>query len=92
MAVKKVSVTLDAELLAQARQQSDNLSALLNDALAAYIRNVNLGRLLDELDEEFGPVPEETMREAREEMDAAILQVERGRRALRQRGPAPHPG
>lgn len=92
MAVKKVSVTLDAELLAQARQQSDNLSAFVNDALAASLRNVNLGRLLDELDDEFGPVPEETMRRAQEEMDAAILSVERGRRALRQRAPAADPG
>lgn len=59
MAIAKVSVSVDAELLAEARELAGRrgLSALINDALRVRLQHARVGRLLDEMDEEFGRVP-----------------------------------
>lgn len=61
MAVEKVSLSLDPELVAQARELSGRggLSALVNDALRARLQQVRITRLLDEMDTEFGPIPDD---------------------------------
>ncbi len=59
MKTEKVSVSLDAHLLAEARRRSrgsTTLSAYLNDALLHKLRSDSLLEYLDSLDEEFGPV------------------------------------
>jgi len=67
MAVEKVSLSLDAEILQRARRVAGRrgLSSLVNDALRIRLQHERLGRLLDEMDSEFGPVPSEMVEEAR---------------------------
>lgn len=59
MGVDKVSLSLDTELLAEARELAGprGLSSLVNDALRVRLQQVRVTRLLDEMDDEFGPVP-----------------------------------
>lgn len=77
MAMKKVSLTLDEELVAEARERSGNLSAFVNEALEARLRNARLGQLLAELDAEFGPVPPEVQAQAKRDMDEARARIAR---------------
>ena len=67
MAIAKVSVSVDAELLAEARELAGprGLSALVNDALRVRLQRARVGRLLDEMDQEYGPVPAEIEEEVR---------------------------
>jgi hypothetical protein len=60
MAVK-ISVTVDDDVLAAARQlaPSGNLSALVNDALVERIRRDRLHALLADDERELGPVPDD---------------------------------
>ncbi|HWR46617.1 MAG TPA: type II toxin-antitoxin system CcdA family antitoxin [Pseudonocardiaceae bacterium] len=69
MAIAKVSVSIDADLLAEARELAGRrgLSALINDALRVRLQHARVSRLLDEMDEEFGPVPAEIEEEVRRE-------------------------
>jgi post-segregation antitoxin (ccd killing protein) len=74
MAKRKVTVTIDAELLDVLRDQgAENVSAAINDALAEHAERV--GRLaalrsqLDRWDAEFGPVSAKAAREARQAFD-----------------------
>ena len=59
MAAEKVSLSLDSELLAQARRVAGRrgLSALVNDALRIKLQHERLRALLVQMDAEFGPVP-----------------------------------
>lgn len=77
MVVEKVSLSLDPRLLAEARELAGRggLSALVNDALRMRLQQVRITRLLDEMDTEFGPVPDEVGEEVRREWQ------ERDRRA-----------
>jgi Arc/MetJ family transcription regulator len=61
MAIAKVSVSVDADLLAEARELAGRrgLSALINEALRVRLQHARVGRLLDDMDSEFGPVPAE---------------------------------
>lgn len=65
MAMKKVSVTLDADLVAEAKSQvgEREFSAYLNEALALRLQRARFEQLERELSEEFGPIPEEVQRE-----------------------------
>lgn len=67
MAVKKVSIRLDASLLEEARKVAGarGLSSLVNDALRVRLQHERLGRLLDEMDAELGPVQPEELARAR---------------------------
>jgi len=68
MKVEKVSLSLDAELVSQARQVAGHrgLSALVNDALRIKLQHERLRALLAEMDAEFGPVPAEHRERARQ--------------------------
>lgn len=67
MAIAKVSVSVDADLLAEARELAGRrgLSALINEALRIRVQRARVSRLLDEMDTEFGPVPAEIEEEVR---------------------------
>ena len=69
MAVTKVSLSLDRELVEQARTLagSRGLSALVNEALRVQLQHERVRRLLNEMDDEYGPVPEHVMEEVRQE-------------------------
>jgi hypothetical protein len=80
VSVKKVSLTLDAKLLAQARELAGKrgLSGLVNDALRIKLQHERLRRLLEQMDQEFGPIPDEEMKRARKAWPG---QKKRSRRA-----------
>lgn len=65
MSTKKVSVTLDRDLLAEARYRTGGrgmLSAYINDALRGKILSERQAEYLESLDVEFGPIPVEIVR------------------------------
>jgi hypothetical protein len=70
--VEKVSLSLDAAILAEARKVAGRrgLSALVNDALRIKLQHERLARLLGEMDNEFGPVPEAELERARKKWPA----------------------
>ena len=65
MAMKKVSVTLDADLVAEIKTElgERGFSAYLNEVLRRERQRERLQRLERELTEEYGPIPEEVQRE-----------------------------
>ena len=67
MAVSKVSLSLDEQVLAEARTRAGRgeLSSYVNEAVRRQLQHDRLGELLAEMDAESGPVPEELMMEAR---------------------------
>ena len=67
MAVEKVSLSLDVDLIAKARQVAGRrgLSALVNDALRIKLQHERLRALLVEMDAEYGPVPAAELSRAR---------------------------
>jgi Arc/MetJ family transcription regulator len=67
VAVEKVSLSLDSELIAKARQVAGHrgLSALVNDALRIRLQHERLRALLAGMDAEFGPVPAPDLERAR---------------------------
>lgn len=69
MAVDKVSLSLDSDVLAEARELagSRGLSSLVNEALRLRLQQVRVARLLDEMDAEYGPVPDEVVQEVARE-------------------------
>jgi hypothetical protein len=64
MSTIKVSTTLDAASVAEARARvgERGFSRFLNEALAMRLQRARLEELLSELAEEFGPVPQEVAR------------------------------
>jgi Arc/MetJ-type ribon-helix-helix transcriptional regulator len=71
MAMKKVSVTLDADLVAEIKTElgEGRFSAYLNETIRRRRQYERLRRYLRELDDEFGPVPDEVRRQAEREWD-----------------------
>lgn len=69
MPTEKVSLSLDPDLLQEARRAAGarGLSAFVNDALRVRVQHERVRRLLDEMDDEFGPVPDEVAEEVRKE-------------------------
>lgn len=67
MAVEKVSLSLEEDVLAEARELagSGELSAYVNGALRRQLQRDRLNGLLAEMDDEAGPVPADVMEEAR---------------------------
>lgn len=68
MATEKVSVSLDADILAEARRLSGgtgNLSGYVNDALRRQVLRDQQLEYLAEQDERFGPIPPEEKEAAR---------------------------
>lgn len=68
MAVSKVSLSIDEEVLAEARERAGRreLSSYVTDALRRQLQHDRLGELLAEMDAVSGPVPDELMEEARQ--------------------------
>ncbi len=79
MAVEKVSLTLDGELLRQAREAAGRrgLSGFVNDALRIKLQHERLRRLLDEMDLEFGAIPQQELQRARKVWPAAKKKTRR---------------
>jgi hypothetical protein len=69
MAMAKVSLSLDEDLVGQARTLAGarGLSAFVNEALRVQLQHARIRRLLDEMDDEYGPVPGQVMEEVRRE-------------------------
>jgi Arc/MetJ family transcription regulator len=67
MPAEKVSLSLDADLVAAARRVAGHrgLSALVNDALRIKLQHERLRALLADMEAEFGPVPAAEMDRAR---------------------------
>lgn len=67
MAVAKVSLSIDKEVLGEARERAGRreLSSYVNDALRRQLQRDRVLALLGEMDEESGPVPDHIMDEAR---------------------------
>lgn len=83
MPVEKVSLSLDADVVAEARAASGgNLSAYVNEALEARQRNQRLREYLDDIRPEFEPFdPEESARVVRE-YDQAVAEARAAARDL----------
>jgi hypothetical protein len=64
MAMKKVSVTLDADLVAEIKTEvgERGFSSYLNEALIRRRQRDRLEQLERELTEEFGPIPDDAKR------------------------------
>ena len=71
MAMRKVSVTLDEDLVAEIKTEvgERGFSAYLNDSIKRRRQHDRLRRLLRELDEEYGPVPDEIRQQVKREWD-----------------------
>lgn len=67
MAVAKVSLSIDEDVLSEARERAGRreLSSYVNDALRRQLQRDRLGVLLAEMDAESGPIPEDVLDEAR---------------------------
>ncbi len=68
MAVSKVSLSIDEDVLAAARERAGRreLSSYVTDALRHRLQRDRLGELLAEMEAESGPIPEDLMEEARQ--------------------------
>ena len=67
MAVSKVSLSIDEDVLAEARTRAGRreLSSYVNEALRRQLQRDRLGELLAEMDDESGPIPDDVLEEAR---------------------------
>jgi hypothetical protein len=72
MPVERFSLTMDPHLGAAVRQAAEraglSVSAWLSKAAAERVRNEALGFALERWEEEYGPITEEELDDAREEM------------------------
>ncbi|MGE0727088.1 MAG: hypothetical protein AB7O92_16695 [Acidimicrobiia bacterium] len=68
MAVSKVSLSIDEEVLAEARERAGRreLSSYVTDALRRQLQHDRIGELLAEMEAESGPIPQDLMEEARQ--------------------------
>lgn len=68
MAASKVSLSIDEDVLAEARARAGRreLSSYVNEALRRQLQRDRLADLLAEMDNESGPVPDDVMEEARQ--------------------------
>ena len=69
--VVKLSISLPAELAEELRRQAGpgRVSSFIEQAVARRLENANLRRILDEMDEEFGPVPDDMILAAQQEFE-----------------------
>jgi hypothetical protein len=72
MPVERFSMTMDPELGAAVRDAAEragmSVSAWVSQAAADRVRNELLGIALQHMEEEFGPLTEEELDDAREDM------------------------
>lgn len=83
MAASKVSLSIDEEVLAEARDRAGRreLSSYVTDALRRQLQHDRLGELLAELDATAGPIPDDLMEEARQLWRGAIEEPKTRRRS-----------
>jgi hypothetical protein len=69
--MKKVSVTLDADLVAEIKTEvgERGFSAYLNESVRRRRQQERLRQLEGELAAEFGPIPDEVRQQVRKEWD-----------------------
>jgi len=69
MATEKVSLSLDEELVAEARKRvgARGLSGYINLALSHQLQHDRVSGLLEELEREHGPIDPQVMEEVRQE-------------------------
>ena len=74
MTASKVSLSIDEEVLAEARDRAGRreLSSYVTDALRRQLQHDRLGELLADMDATEGPVPDEMMKEARKLWRGAV--------------------
>jgi len=77
MAMKKVSVTLDADLVAEIKTEVGirGFSAYLNDALTRRRQRERFLALERELAAEYGPIPDQVREQVRKEWEEAKRQM-----------------
>ena len=68
MAVSKVSLSIDEDVLTEARDRAGRreLSSYVNGALRRQLQRDRLAELLTEMDAESGPIPDDAMEQARQ--------------------------
>jgi Arc/MetJ family transcription regulator len=68
VSVAKVSLSIEANVLAEARERagSRELSSYVTDALRRQLQHDRIGELLAAMEAESGPIPDELMEEARQ--------------------------
>lgn len=83
MATEKVSLSLDEELIDEARETAGarGLSGYVNRALRSQLQHDRLTALLDELEAEAGPIDPRVMEEVRHEWPAPDETTDRRRSA-----------
>jgi hypothetical protein len=69
--VVKLSISLPAELAEELRKQAGagQVSSFIEHAVARRLENINLRRILDEMDDEFGSVPDDMIVAARRQFE-----------------------
>jgi len=67
MAVSKVSLSIESEVLDEARERAGRreLSSYVSDAVRRQLQHDRIGELLAEMEAVSGPIPEDLMQEAR---------------------------
>lgn len=68
MAVAKVSLSIEEDVLAEARRRAGRreLSSYVSDALRRQLQQDRLGELLSRMEAESGPIPDHLLDEARQ--------------------------
>lgn len=67
MVTSKVSLSIEEHVLTEARARAGRreLSAYVNDALVRQLQHDRLGELLEQMEDESGPIPPDLLEEAR---------------------------
>ncbi|OWY62187.1 hypothetical protein B7486_59800 [cyanobacterium TDX16] len=67
MSVAKVSLSIDEDVLDEARERAGRreLSSYVSEALRRQLQHDRVGELLAEMDARSGPIPDDLMEEAR---------------------------
>lgn len=68
VAVSKVSLSIDEDVLVEARSRAGRreLSSYVNDALRRQLQRDRLAELLAEMEADSGPIPDDVMEQARQ--------------------------
>lgn len=83
MVVSKVSLSIEEDVLAEARERAGRreLSAYVSDALRRQLQRDRLGELLAEMEAESGPIPDDVLEEARQLWQGHAAAPKRHRRS-----------
>lgn len=82
MPMEKVSITMDSETLrkVRARVGRRGVSAFIDDSVRLRLQHDRIRKWLREMDEKYGPVPEEVRAEVRREWEATRPQPPKKKR------------